>query len=164
MTNPIVPQKPNRSPTPRQRKTAKELVKNLLKDKPLPTGQVLENVGYAKGVAEQPSRILESPGFKEALAEIGLRKALELQGINPQKIAEKIDVLLEATDKLGQDDYTAIDKGLKHATAIYGITELPEKNVGGNTYNFFFNKTVQNEVKTMEDRIKSMLTKENKPE
>jgi hypothetical protein len=126
------------------------------------TGQVLENVGYGE-IVKDPNRILESDGFLTAISETGLRQALEAQGINPKKIAEKIDVLLEA--KNGEkDDYTAIDKGLKHATAIYGITEQP-KPTENKTYNFIFNPDVQIKIQEMEQGIKSLLTgndKENK--
>jgi hypothetical protein len=148
--------KSKRNPTPRQRKAAKEVVENLMKDEPLPTGQVLENVGYSKGVSETPSMVLETQGFKDALSETGLREALIAQGINPKKIAEKIDVLLDA--KNGENaDYNAIDKGLKHATAIYGVLgEKPPETK--NTYNFIFDANVQGEIKKMEDNIKSLLT------
>lgn len=136
-------------------------MQNLLKDKPVATGQVLENIGYSKGITETPKMVLESEGFKQALAETGLKKALEAEGINPKKIAEKINILLNAVDKEGTNDYTAIDKGLKHATAIYGITdELPKTN-SANTYNFIFSPQVQSEVKAMEDKIKAMLIKPN---
>lgn len=121
----------------------------------------MENVGYGE-IAQDPQRITESNGFKQALAETGLRKALELQGINPKKIAEKIDILLNAVNKEGTSDYTAIDKGLKHATAIYGITdpEAPKPN-SNNTYNFIFSPETQADVKAIEDRIKARLIQKN---
>lgn len=58
-----------------------------------------------------------------------LQEALEQQGITPKRIAEKVDVLLNAStpiydggEHVGEKaDYMAIDKGLKHATAIYGV-------------------------------------------
>jgi len=140
-----------------------EIVKNLLKDEPESTGQILENIGYSKGVSETPSMVLSTPGFQQALAETGLRQALENQGINPKKIAEKINVLLEAKNE-DKDDYTAIDKGLKHATAIYGITDVdkPKSNTG-NTYNFIFSAEVQDRIRTVEAEIKSLLTKKHEP-
>ena len=131
-------------------------MKNLLSKEPIPTGQVLENVGYGE-IIQDPKRITESEGFKQALAEIGLREALVAQGINPQKIASKIDELLEASDKDGNSDFTAIDKGLKHATAIYGITEQP-KPPQNSTYNFIFSTETQAEIKEIEDKIKAKLT------
>jgi len=117
---------------------------------------VLEKVGYGL-ITQDPNRILESDGFKEALAESGLKEALIAQGINPHKIANKINVLLEATDKLGLDDYNAIDKGLKHATAIYGV--IQDKPTGNNTtYNFLFSESVREKVKIIDADIKNLLT------
>lgn len=161
--NQIAPEK-KRNPTPRQRKAAREIVKNLLSDEPKPTGQILENIGYSKGVTETPKMVLETEGFKTALAETGLREALIAQGINPQRIAEKVDVLLNA--KNGEkDDYTAIDKGLKHATAIFGITEDKPQEGSRNTYNFIFAPQTQEKIRQMDNEIKNLLiqnVKENK--
>ena len=151
------PSKSRRKPTPRQRKAAKAIVKNLLKDKPLPTGQVLKSVGYGFGLENSPQRVIEAEGFQVALAEIGLKEALMNEGISPKRIAEKINVLLDAVDSEGIEDYTAIDKGLKHATAIYGvITEKPSENK--TTYNFIFSQPVQDKVRVIEAEIKSLLT------
>lgn len=90
---------------------------------------------------------------------MGLKKALIAQGITPQKIAQKIDILLEATDRIGADDYTAIDKGLKHATAIFGIIQDKPPGEGKTTYNFIFSTEVREKVREMEEEIKSLLTK-----
>ncbi len=111
---------------------------------------MLEAVGYAKGVAEQPNRLLQSPGFKEALAETGLLEALKNQGINPAKIASKIDYLLNA------EDYNAVDKGLKHATAIYGVVDDKPKGTT-NTYNFLFSEETQAKIKAIDSIIKQSL-------
>jgi len=160
-----------RNPTPRQRKAAREIVKNLLSEEPKPTGQILENIGYSKGVTETPKMVLETEGFKTALAETGLREALIAQGINPQKIAEKIGVLLNAEKKTFRNnvssgeieevgvepDYTAIDKGLKHATAIYGITEDKPQEGSRNTYNFIFAPQTQEKIRQMDNEIKNLL-------
>ncbi len=154
--NQKTPQKQKRNPTPKQRKAAQAVVENLLSDQPLHTGKVLENVGYGS-IVQDPKRITESEGFKTALAETGLRQALEAKGINPARIADKIDVLLNAVDRNGFDDYTAIDKGLKHATAIYGITEdKPQENK--TTYNFLFSNEAQAQVAIINENIKRMLT------
>lgn len=151
------------------------MVENMLKDKPLPTGQVLENVGYSQTLAEQPSRIIEAPGFQEALAETGLKNALIAKGITPEKIAEKIDVLLEAKKPIYEEvdgemqhvgdevDFTAVDKGLKHATAIYGVLGDAKPPVTVQTYNFIFSPEVQAEVREMEAKIKARLVKPIEP-
>lgn len=86
-----------------------------------------------------------------------LKSALEEQGVTPKKIAEKVDELLQS------EDGNLIDKGLKHATNIYGV-EDPEKPKGINNYNFFFNETVQQEVKQMENKIKGLLTQKRNVE
>ncbi len=147
-----------------------EIVKNLLKSNPDTQAEVLANIGYSKGITETPSIVLNSSGFKEALAETGLRKALEEEGINSKKIAEKINVLLEASkpifknnnstgeiEQVGEEiDYTAVDKGLKHATAIYGITD-PEKPKEANVYNFFFEPTFQKNIKNYDENFKNQI-------
>lgn len=136
-------------------------MENLLFDKPESKGEVLKSVGYGTGLQNQPQRVLESEGFKEALAEIGLKEALISEGITPEKIAEKINVLLDAKGLLDIPDYTAVDKGLKHATAIYGITEDKPKSNSTNTYNFIFSPETQKDVKEIENRIKQRLIKNN---
>jgi len=135
---------------------AQKVLENLLSPQPVSLGQVLDEAGYGR-VSENPGRITESAGFQNALEEIGLKKALMVQGVNPQKIAKKIDLLLEAKDRFKQDDYTAIDKGLKHATAIYGIVQEPPPSQSHNTYNFIFSSEVQHKIKAMEAEIKSFL-------
>jgi hypothetical protein len=153
--------KRTKGPSNRQRKAAIEVVKNSLKPEPLPTRQVLESVGFSKTSAETPNRVLESPGFKQALSEIGLKEALINQGINPQKIAQKIDLLLEATrgENLGPD-YQSIDKGISHATKIYGVLGEPPQ-VQKNTYNFIFSPDVQAKTREFEESIIEQLKKPN---
>lgn len=166
------PQQKGKKPTLRQRKAAKAVVLNELSDSPLPTGQVLESVGYGT-IVQDPQRITESRGFKTALSELGLKEALVAQGINPEKIAEKIDVLLEAKkityrrNEYGEleengieIDFTAVDKGLKHATAIYGIVpdKPPETK---NIYNFIFDPGVQTQVDAINENIKNLLTRKH---
>lgn len=99
-----------------------------------------------------------------------LKSALVKQGITPERIAEKIDVLLEAKkpvyeknddgqfENVGDEiDFTAVDKGLKHAKEIYGIEDLDIKPKSNNTYNFIFNADTQKEIKAMEEIIKARL-------
>jgi len=147
--NQILQKKPKKSPTPRQKKAAKAVILNELSDNPKPLNQVLGDVSYGK-ISNQPSRILQSEGFQNALTETGLLDALKKQGINPTKIAKKIDELLE------NEEYQAIDKGLKHATAIYGITEKQTSETK-NTYNFIFSPEVQTKVHQMNEDIKKLL-------
>ena len=85
-----------------------------------------------------------------------LKEALIEQGIDEKKIAQKINVLLSAKDEKANNDYTAIDKGLKHATAIYGVEQEPKQN-NKITYNFIFNTETQNQIKLINDTIKAKL-------
>ena len=93
---------------------------------------------------EKPSVIAEIEKQKETL-----KSALEKQGITPAKIALKVDELLE------NEDPNAIDKGLKHATAIYGV--VPEEKPKGNTYNFIQNTAIQADIRQLEEAIKAKL-------
>ena len=88
-----------------------------------------------------------------------LKQALIDKGIDEDKIAEKVGVLLEATDKDGIADYNAIDKGLKHATVIHGVIDPEDSPKTQNTYNFIFSAPVQEKVRIIEGEIKELLTK-----
>ena len=71
--------------------------------------------------------------------------------------AARLSSCIQSTyDEKGQEDYTAIDKGLKHATSIYGVVD-PQKSEGGNTYNFLFSPETQADIKALEDKIKARL-------
>ena len=152
-------------PTPRQRKAAKAVVLNAISDKPISNGAILKSVGYGFGFSNSPHRVLQSEGFQDALKESGLLGALKKQGINPARIAKKIDVLLDAKRKtirdgteFEEDDYQAIDKGIKHATSIYGIVDDKDRAGVKNTYNFIFSPEVQDRVRVINDDIKNLLT------
>lgn len=90
-----------------------------------------------------------------------LKNALMEEGINEKYIAQKVNVLLTAKDKEGNSDFAAIDKGLKHATNIYGVEGIEDKPKSSNTYNFIFSKEVQAEIKLTEQKIKELLIKPN---
>lgn len=86
-----------------------------------------------------------------------LKNALIKQGITPDYLAEKVELLLTATDKAGNTDFTAVDKGLKHATNIYGIENLDDKPKSQTTYNFIFNSETQEKIKILNNEIKDKL-------
>lgn len=86
-----------------------------------------------------------------------LRQALIDKGINEDYLAEKVQVLLTGVDKEGNIDYTAVDKGLKHAESWYGVESLDDKPKSISTYNFIFNEQTQAEIKEIESRIKARL-------
>jgi len=152
------------------------MVLNAVSEKPVSTGQILKGVGYGFGFVNSPHRVLQSDGFQEALQDTGLLNALKAEGINPTRIASKINVLLNATKKqyrnnvsngevelfCEEPDYQAIDKGIKHATNIYGVVDDKGTGESKNTYNFIFSPEVQNKVKIINEDIKKLLT--NVPE
>lgn len=113
-----------------------------------------ENV--AKSIATEN---LTKPAIIEAI-EIKrktLKEALREEGIDEKKIAQTVNILLDARDEKGNKDYTAIDKGLKHATNIYGVENIDDKPKTQTTYNFIFNPETQAEIKELETKIKARL-------
>ncbi len=89
-----------------------------------------------------------------------LKEALVEKGITEDKIADKINVLLDAEDvESGKKDYTAIDKGLKHAKEIYGVedSDKPKENV----YNFFFEPKFQQNIKNYDQNLKEQILNKN---
>lgn len=114
----------------------------------------IESEGYAYN---KGTRLMQKPEIALAVEQktLSLKEALVKSGITGEKIAEKVNVLLEAK-KDGEPDYTAIDKGLAHATKIHGVLEN-EKPQGATTYNLIFSAPVQEKVKIIDAEIKSML-------
>lgn len=137
----------------------------------LETGNAYQSaidVGFTKSYAlvitsRFPDKVIKS-----------LKEALEAKGITPEKIAEKVDSLLEATKPIYKNnnetgeielvgespDYQAIDKGITHAVKIRGDYAEDAPKVAppsGNTYNFIFSAPVQEEVRKAEAKIKEML-------
>jgi hypothetical protein len=54
--------------TIKQKRAAKEILKAIEGNSQAETtGEILENVGYSKGISENPKVVLESAGFKEIL-------------------------------------------------------------------------------------------------
>jgi len=102
------------------------------------------------------NRLMENDSIANAVEvkRMSLKEALIEQGINEKKIALKVDELLDS------EDPNAIDKGLKHATNIYGVVEA-SKSEGGNTYNFLFSPETQADIKLLEDKIKARLLNKN---
>lgn len=115
--------------------------------------KVKDNI-VAKSIA---SENLTKPYIIEAIEvkRKSLKQALIDKGINEDYIADKVNVLLTATDDTGKEDYTAIDKGLKHVTNIYGVedTERPKDNV----YNFFFEPKFQQNIKSYDQNFKNQI-------
>lgn len=118
------------------------------------------------------SMISTNPDIVEVVQEeeISLKEALLQQGITPSKIATKVNVLLDAEKKIYRNNmktgkieevgsephHEAIDKGLKHATAIFGVID-PGSSPSLNTYNFFINPVTRKKIEEVEDDIKQSL-------
>jgi len=109
----------------------------------------------AKGIATEN---LTKPYIIEAIEvkRKSLRQALIDKGITEDYLADKVNVLLNAVDEKGKTDFTAVDKGLKHATNIYGIEDDENPNKDKNIYNFFLSKDTE-EIKELEEKIKNKL-------
>lgn len=100
-----------------------------------------------------------------------LRQALLDKGIDEDYLADKVNVLLTAEKKTFRNnvstgeieeigvepDFTAIDKGLKHATTIFGIEDPDKPKTLNSTYNFIFNKETQKEILDIDNIIKEKL-------
>lgn len=151
--------------TPKQKKRAKlpKLSKQDLAfvDKVVETGKLtrsaqeayeLDNQRYA---TQKALRQIAKDSIIEAIEvkRKSLRQALIDKGIDEDYLASKVDVLLNATDG-EKPDYTAIDKGLKHAETWFGV-EDPDKPKGNTTYNFILNQSFKDKIKPLEDELKT---------
>jgi len=167
-TQPTIPLRAKRRTKADETLTLQEIdfVDKIAKGKTAKVTAVQEIFGVANysSASVRANRLLNNDRIKEAIEErkTTLKDALLNRGVTPDKIALKVDELLEAITPLGRKDYASIDKGLKHATAIFGVIDLEDnKHDVRNTYNFIFSAPVQEEVKKMEATIKSMLIKKS---
>jgi hypothetical protein len=119
------------------------------------------------------SENLTKPNIVDAIEQekVNLKQSLLDEGINGKRIAEKINVLLNAEKKTFRNnvttgeveevatetDYAAVDKGLKHATAIFGITPEGQTHQNNVTYNFLFSPETQNKIREINEVIKAKL-------
>lgn len=141
--------KPKRVPTPRQRKGAKAVIENLTSENPKSLGAVLDSVGYGK-IVQDPQRITESPGFKQALAELGLTDELITTSLVN-------DIKDKPKARLGE---------LKLGAEILGMVKREDSNDKpkvNNTYINIFNPETQADIKLMEEKIKARLIQPNAP-
>lgn len=131
-------------PRPMQVKAAKAMIENLSLDNPKTSGEVMEMIGYSNGVVRTPSIVTESAGYKQALRNLGLTEEL----ITSSLVS---DIKEKPKNRLGE---------MRLGAEILGMNKPenePEKPKSSNTYNFFFSKEIQKEVRVMEDKIKGML-------
>lgn len=132
-------------PTFRQRKLAKELIKNAKADKPLNKGQLLVKVGYSKNVSNtRPQAILEQAGVKKSLAEYGLTEELITTSL-------VIDIDRKPQNRLGE---------LKLGADILGMT----KTVDGGSKTLVINISGESASRYgLLDNVKDSLSKLDEP-
>lgn len=119
------------------------MIQNLQKNKPEPLGTVLESIGYSESMAEMPNRIVEAPGFKQALRDLGLTEEL-------------------ITSSLVQDIKAKPEKRiqeLKLGAEILGMVKREDEPTRNqtNTYNFLFSEETQAQIKAIDSIIKQSL-------
>ncbi len=104
---------------------------------------MLKSVGYGTGLQNSPQRVVESPGFKQSLAEYGLTEELITSAL-----------VTDIRGKVGKRH-----QELKLGAEILGMVKREEKPnpEQKNTYNFIFNADVQDKVKAINEDIKRML-------
>ena len=132
-----------KTPTPKQRQAAKKIIENQRIDKPKDLGVVLADIGYSKGIQETPSIVIESQGFKQAIRDMGLTEELITSSLVK-------DIKKKPKNRLGE---------LRLGAEILGMKQDEDKpqQKSGNTYNIFFSKEIQENVKLLEDKIKERL-------
>lgn len=130
-------------PTLKQKRAAKAIAENALIDKPRNLGEVLAGVGYGK-IVQDPRRITESIGFKQALHDLGLTEEL----ITTSLVS---DIRDKPKNRLGE---------LKLGAELLGMVKKEDdssKENSGNTYNFLFNAETQASIAEIESKIKARL-------
>jgi hypothetical protein len=132
-------------PTNKQKKLAIAMVENMNSNDPLTKKEVLASVSYGK-LASQPSRVLESKGYLQALRDLGLTEELVTTSLVEdieKKPQNRVKELALASDILQMRKPVDIDKN--------------NDNSKGNTYNFLFNATTQQQIQDINEAIKQRL-------
>lgn len=134
-------------PTPRQTKAARAVIENIQSDNPLPVGEILKSVDYGTGLQQNPNRVINSLGFKQAIRDLGLTEELITSSLVE-------DIKLKPQNRVQE---------MTLGSKILGMTNDEEKpkEKGTNIYNYFFNKDIQQDVRNLEDKIKDSLKKKN---
>lgn len=136
--------KRSRKPSNKQRKAAVAVVENAASAQPRTNAEVLASVGYGT-IVQDPKRILESPGFKLALKELGLTPSLVTAS------------LVHDIHKKPKKRYHE----LKLAAEILGMVkkgpEEPPKSPHTATYNFIFAGDTQAAIQAINAQIKAKL-------
>ena len=156
MENQQIQQKKLPKLKPKEKEFVKTLVRKNNENGSLTVKEVfgINNDDYARVKAH---RLITKANVSQAIEQEKetLKSALEKEGITPVKIAQTINELLDATDDKGNKDFTAKDKGLKHALSIHGVEEpnKPKENV----YNFFFEPKFQQNIKNYDQYLKEQI-------
>ncbi len=125
--------------TTKQKKVAQLIVENIAVDKPLTGGQMLEKVGYSKGIAEYPSRVIESAGVQDELKILGFS-------------IEEADKTISHLLKHGEKEETKIKAAQEIYKRLSGYAA--EKHVNLNV-NMDMDQDIDSLIEKMEDEIDS---------
>jgi hypothetical protein len=159
----------NSKPTPKQRKAAKLLLENAGSDTPQPIGKVMLDAGYGAGVAQTPSRILESRGFLQVLEEAGVTddklstilneglgavsyvKTERVEGVGKTRI--KTEEIIPVTDHNIRHKF--LETALKVKGFTTGGTERPAPpTIQNNQFNIIGTDAVAEFTKSILDKTK----------
>ncbi len=104
---------------------------------------------------------LSKPRIQEALEEKRktLKQAMIDAGITEDYLADRVNVLLKAKDKEGNEDFTAINNGIKHAAVFHGVEDPNDRPKTQNTYNIIFSTQAKEKIRAIEAEIKDILIK-----
>lgn len=88
--------------TTKQRKIAKLIIENSVREKPLTGGEIVENSGYGKSMSLYPKRVIETEGVKKALADYGFNEENAMKVVSEIMLNEDVDAntRLKATDQV----------------------------------------------------------------
>ena len=95
-----------RGATLKQKKVAKEIVRNLNIDKPKTAGEILENIGYSKAIAKNPKMVLESEGVQTELKALGF----------------DIEIAKSVVAEILQDETIEPQHRIKAASEVFKVT------------------------------------------
>lgn len=131
-------------PSPKQKKLAIEVVKNMQSNNPQPIGKIMESIGYGT-TTQNPKLITESKGYLQALRDLGLTEELVTTSLVEdieKKPQNRVKELALASDILQMRKPVELDK---------------KDNSKGNTYNFLFNETTKQQIEDINKAIKQRL-------
>ncbi len=137
---------PRKRGTVKQQKLAKALIENLQSDAPITAGQMLENVGYAKSVAEaKPTEIIESEGVKTEL---------EILGFSEDKAKHVVASIMNSDEEESKDRLKAAEKVFK----VFGsFKEGAPTTIQTINHNLFYKPEFQDAMRAAEAQMKNLI-------